>query len=78
MQSKLNTDPNLIFTPIHSEIANNIRKDTLCLHSTFWVNGNKAQEMHLILSSQYLVIAEKIQNDFNYLGGAPLEFDLKF
>ena len=56
MQENGMTDPTPIFTPIHSDTISQIRKDVLSLHSAFWLNNNKQQEIHVLLSSNFITL----------------------
>ena len=67
MQTKGITDPTPIFTPIHSDTVSHIRKDVLSLHCGFWLNNNRQQEIHVLLSSNYITLCEKNNNELNYL-----------
>ena len=40
MQDKFNDTKTSIFIPIHLDIINQIKKDVLGLHTTFWLNRN--------------------------------------
>lgn len=73
-----NSSQNSIFRPISQDIVQKIRSDTLSLHSTFWLNGNKEQEVHVVMTSSFIALCEKAFLDFNYLFYTPLDFDLKF
>lgn len=68
----------LLFTPISEEVITKITGDSLCLESGFWLNGNRSQEVQLVLTNHYLAICEKgfFSNIFHYY--TPLLFDLKF
>lgn len=73
-----NTNQSSIFRPITQDIIQKIRSDTLSLHSTFWLNGNQEQEVHVVMTSSFITLCEKAFLDFNYLFYTPLDFDLKF
>lgn len=49
-------DPSPIFKPVNSNVTSIIQRDELSLHTTFWVNGNKTQEVHVVLSTDHLAI----------------------
>jgi len=67
-----------IFNPIHSDVLISIQKDVLSLHSAFWINNNKNQQIHVLLSNHHIALAEKQAQGYNYLYSTTINFDLKF
>jgi len=67
-----------IFRPIEEDVIAKINCDPLCLSSPFWINGNRKQEVQIVLTNKYLALCEKgfFNNIFHYY--VELDFDLKF
>lgn len=78
MYKSNNNAEGALFMPLHQEIVEKIRNDTLSLCSPFWINRNRDQEVFVMMTSHFMVLCEKNGLDYNYLYYTPLDFDLKF
>jgi hypothetical protein len=76
--NKLGPSEAAMFRPIPETVVYAIRNDSTCLESSFWLNGNRSEEIQVMMTNKYIALGERRSFQIVCRYYAELTFDLKF